>query len=179
MDNVEEDIKLLERFNPGDEYTERIKQAIENILAEREADKKRIKELEEQNKKYIIHLTDRQYRKTIENAQKEIKEKYENTIKELEEENATLRKVNKITKDINIEEAAQKIDNYYKEFLQNFIPTQKVKENIEKHKIAKEGLEKEYNNKKYEDDDLRASDFYGIVTQDRIIQVLEELLEDK
>lgn len=47
MSNIEEDIKLLKKFNPGDEYTEKIKSAIEHILSELEADKKRIKELEE------------------------------------------------------------------------------------------------------------------------------------
>lgn len=46
MSNIEEDINILEKFNPGDEYTEKIKRAIENILLERETDKKRIKELE-------------------------------------------------------------------------------------------------------------------------------------
>lgn len=44
-----EEINLLKKFNPGDEYTERIKSAIEHLLAEREEDKKRIKELEEEN----------------------------------------------------------------------------------------------------------------------------------
>ena len=44
MDNIEESVRLLKCFNPGDEYTEKVKQAIENILAEREADKKKIKE---------------------------------------------------------------------------------------------------------------------------------------
>lgn len=72
------------------------------------------------------------------------------------------------------------LDNLqFEEYIKEFIPKQKVKDKIERHKIAKEGLEKEYNNKKYEDDDLRARDFYVIVTQDRIIQALEELLEDK
>lgn len=47
MSDIEEDIKILEKFNPGDEYTEKIKIAIENILAERKQDKARIKELEE------------------------------------------------------------------------------------------------------------------------------------
>lgn len=47
MSNIEEDIDILEKFNPGDEYTEKIKRAIENVLLERETDKKRIKELEE------------------------------------------------------------------------------------------------------------------------------------
>lgn len=61
----------------------------------------------------------------------------------------------------------------------NFVSKQKVKDEIDKHKIAKEGFEKEYYNKHYEDDGIRARDFYGIITQDRIIQVLEELLEDK
>lgn len=50
MSNIEEDIKRLKAFNPGDEYTEKIKTAIQNILAEREQDKKRIKELEEENR---------------------------------------------------------------------------------------------------------------------------------
>lgn len=50
MSNIEEDIKLLKKFNPGDEYTEKIKGAIKNVLAEREVDKKRIKELEAVNK---------------------------------------------------------------------------------------------------------------------------------
>lgn len=45
-----EEINLLKKFNPGDEYTERIKSAIEHLLAEREEDKKRIKELEEENR---------------------------------------------------------------------------------------------------------------------------------
>lgn len=51
MSNIEEDIKRLKAFNPGDEYTEKIKTAIQNILAEREQDKKRIQELEEKNRK--------------------------------------------------------------------------------------------------------------------------------
>lgn len=45
-----EEINLLKKFNPGDEYTERIKSAIEHLLAEREEDKKRIAELEEENR---------------------------------------------------------------------------------------------------------------------------------
>lgn len=47
MSNIEEDIKRLKTFNPGDEYTKKIKIAIEQILAEREADKKTIAELKE------------------------------------------------------------------------------------------------------------------------------------
>lgn len=44
--DIEEGIKILKKFNPGDEYTERVKQAIENLLAEREEDKKKIAELQ-------------------------------------------------------------------------------------------------------------------------------------
>lgn len=62
---------------------------------------------------------------------------------------------------------------------ENYIPKQKVKNVIKKHKIAKEGFEKEYNSKHYKDDNVRARDFYIIVTEDRIIQALEKLLEDK
>lgn len=58
MSNIEEDIKRLKAFNPGDEYTEKIKNAIENILSERKQDKARIQELEEENKK-IYSTTNR------------------------------------------------------------------------------------------------------------------------
>ena len=72
------------------------------------------------------------------------------------------------------------LDNIqFEEYMNQFMPKQKVKDKIDRHKIAKEGFEKEYDNKHYEDDEIRARDFYGIVTQDRIIQVLEELLENK
>lgn len=72
------------------------------------------------------------------------------------------------------------LDNIdFEEYMKNFISKEKVKDEIKKHKIAKEGFEKEYNSKHYEDDNVRARDFYMIVTEDRIIQVLENLLEDK
>ena len=72
------------------------------------------------------------------------------------------------------------LDNIdFEEYMKNFISKEKVKDKIERHKIVKECFEKEYDNKHYEDDGIRARDFYGIITQDRIIQVLEELLEDK
>ena len=87
-------------------------------------------------------------------------------IKELEEENRIFA----------LEGSRVKLELYIKE---NYIPKQKVKNVIKKHKIAKEGFEKEYNSKHYKDDNVRARDFYMIVTEDRIIQVLENLLEDK
>lgn len=72
------------------------------------------------------------------------------------------------------------LDNtQFEEYMNQFIPKQKVKDKIKKHKFVKEAFEKEYDNKNYEDNGIRARDFYAIVTQDRIIQVLEELSEDK
>ena len=59
------------------------------------------------------------------------------------------------------------------------IPKQKVKDKIERHKFAKKDFEKEYDNKNYKDDDLRARDFYMIVAEDLIIKNLKDLLEDK
>ena len=67
MNNIE-DIKILKQFNPGDEYTGKIKTAIENILEEREQDKKRIKELEEintANRKVIVEQCDYIQNKSI------------------------------------------------------------------------------------------------------------------
>lgn len=49
-----ESLELLEKFNPGDEYTEKIKIAIENILSERKQDKETIKKL-----KLIIEIKDK------------------------------------------------------------------------------------------------------------------------
>lgn len=95
-------------------------------------------------------------------------------IKELEEENADL-KINNNFKivgrygEITLEEL---IKNYY-------ISVKKIEDKIEKQKNLKEELEKEYNNKHYEDDEIRARDFYMIVAEGLIIQKLAELLEDK
>lgn len=61
----------------------------------------------------------------------------------------------------------------------NSIPKQKVKDKIERHEFAKKDFEKEYDNKHYEDDEIRARDFYMIVAEDLIIKNLKDLLEDK
>ena len=60
-----------------------LKIAIRNVLAEREADKNKIKELEN---KYIIHLTDEQYRKLVDTIRKEEKEKLKQKIKDKKRE---------------------------------------------------------------------------------------------
>ena len=61
--------------------------------------------------------------------------------------------------------------------LKNSIPTQVVIDAINKHKLAYEEFNKKYSNTRYENDEIRARDFYMIVTEDRIIQVLQKLLE--
>ena len=63
--------------------------------------------------------------------------------------------------------------------LKNSIPTQVVIDAINKHKLAYEELGIKYTNTHYEDDEKRARDFYMIVTEDRIIQVLQELLGEE
>lgn len=65
----------------------------------------------------------------------------------------------------------------YQEELENSIPTQVVIDEINKHKLAYEELGIKYTNTHYEDDEKRSRDFYMIVTEDRIIQVLTKLLE--
>ena len=60
--------------------------------------------------------------------------------------------------------------------MENSIPKQVIEDNLNKHKLAYEELGREYNNTHYENDEIRSRDFYMIVTEDRIIQVLQELL---
>lgn len=56
-------------------------------------------------------------------------------VKELEEENSMLRKSNNIAKDVKIEDITQLINKSYKEFMNEFIPKQKVKNIMEKEKL--------------------------------------------
>lgn len=110
-------------------------------------------------------------------VEKENYDKLVERIKELEEENATLRRVNKITKDINIEEVAKEIDKNYKEFLKEFIPTQKVKDMAEKLKCKAKRIAGTY---QYADsgDDLLEKKKQVIELRTKA-EALEELLEDK
>ena len=103
---------------------------------------------------------DRIYAHKFAIMQKQIDEK-DAIIKKLEEENHLQRK--------------QIMSAYDK----GWIPVQKVKDKIERHKFAKKDFEKEYDSKNYKDDGLRARDFYMIVAEDLIIKALEEILEDK
>ena len=94
-------------------------------------------------------------------------------------------------KDKRIQELEKQLQKYYNgelytakqlKNLENnqrkyFINKQEVIDKLERHKFAYEEFSKEYNNKHYEDDEVRARDFYMIVAEDRIVQVLQELLE--
>lgn len=72
------------------------------------------------------------------------------------------------------------LDNVeFEEYMSQFIPKQDVIETLNRHKLAYEEFNIMYNNTHYEDDEIRARDFYVIVTEDRIVQVLQELLETK
>ena len=86
--DTEKDIKFIDEMikeyntfgdldNTDYEDTDKIYKAIENILAEREQDKARIKELEEENKKYIVQLTDEQYRNLVDTIREEVKQEFE------------------------------------------------------------------------------------------------------
>ena len=107
MSDIEEDIKFIEKMikeyktfgdldNPDYEDTDRIYKAIENILAERESNQEKIKELEEENKRKDTYI--KMAKEVIENSilkqeVKEILDKAEvmdyytlpNVVKDLEE----------------------------------------------------------------------------------------------
>lgn len=92
-------------------------------------------------------------------------------IQELEEEVLDERE-----RAMHYEEDYQKAKDEQKIIMANSIPNQVVIDAINKHKFAYEELSKMYNNTHYEDDEIRARDFYVIVTEDRIVQVLTKLL---
>ena len=110
-------------------------------------------------------------------------------IQELEEENTTLRKANNITKnlkkEVKIEDITQVINKSYEEFIENFIPKQKVKDLLAKIQKEYEKLDKasdEFLNNK----EKIAEDY--VLEKERLVTMqtlaycrdnLEELLEDK
>ena len=87
-----------------------------------------------------------------------------NRVKELEEENTIYALEGK-----NI-----KLEHHIKD---NYIPKSKIREKIEEHKKVKEALGIEYKTTKYEDEGKRIRNFYMIVSEDLIVQALQELLE--
>lgn len=103
-------------------------------------------------------------------------------VKELEEENESLKRVNNIIKNIDIENAAQKIDDYYNEFMRNFIPKQKIKEKINENsnmiREIEEKIKKEENSGDICEEYL--SNLYkekSLVERD--ILTLQELLQEE
>ena len=109
-------------------------------------------------------------------------------IHELEEENTTLRKANNITKnlkkEVKIEDITQVINKSYEEFIENFIPKQKVKDLLAKIQKEYEKLDKasdEFLNNK----EKTAEDY--VLEKERLVTMqtlaycrdnLEELLEE-
>ena len=158
MSNIEEDINILEKFNPGDEYTEKIKRAIENILLEQETDKKRIKELEEEreivgmpvkNKRderigVVLHQWKNGSVAVLENINPQVINTHDSW--------STLEIITDEVKQIQTKDDS--------------IPKQKVKDKIEE-------LKKEYEDSK---DENGESEYYY---PDYAIRKLEELLNDK
>ena len=98
-----------------------------------------------------------------------------NILAELEQKDKRIQELEEKLLDIiqGTEIINKETPEYVKE---NYIPKQAVIDELNRHKLAYEELSKMYNNTHYEDDEIRARDFYMIVTEDRIIQVLQELL---
>lgn len=85
-------------------------------------------------------------------------------------------------KDKRIQELEEQLNYRTNKFIEitnlylNSIQKQVVIETLNKHKLAYEEFNKKYSNTRYENDEIRARDFYMIVTEDRIVQVLTKLL---
>lgn len=64
-------------------------------------------------------------------------------------------------------------------YINNSILKEEIEERIEIHKMAQEAFGEKYRMTKYTDDDIRARDFYMIVSEDLIVKELQEILEGK
>ena len=153
--NIEDDVNELKsimnlRTESGFAYSQKntlkLQKSIRNVLAEREQDKKRIQELEE----------------------------YISIAPNLDEMTAT--KYINIQREAYIRGKAEEQQRAEQIIYENYIPKQVVIDELNRHKLAYEEFNKMYNNTYYEDDEKRARDFYMIVTEDRIVQVLTKLL---
>lgn len=83
-------------------------------------------------------------------------------------------------KDKRIQELEEERGHWHGCFIvamENSIPKQVIEDNLNKHKLAYEELGIKYTNTHYDDNEIRARDFYMTVTEDRIVHVLQELLE--
>ena len=143
---TEEDLEVLNEVLLHNRETEQVRIAIEHILAEREQKDKRIQELEE----------------------------YISIAPNLDEMTAT--KYINIQREAYIRGKAEEQQRAEQIIYENYIPKQVVIDELNRHKLAYEEFNKMYNNTYYEDDEKRARDFYMIVTEDRIVQVLTKVL---
>ena len=105
-----------------------------------------------------------------------LKSAIQNILAELEQKDKRIQELEEKLLDMiqGTEIINKETPEYVKE---NYIPKQAVMDELNRHKFAYEEFNKMYDNTHYEDDEKRASDFYMIVTEDRIVQVLQELLE--
>ena len=173
--NIEEDVKIVKEFidyaqgviddmeyeRPVDVTVyQKDLTSMQNILAERE---QMLKERDVANDSVIAHKF------AVMQQQLEQKDK---RIQELEEEVLDERE-----RAMHHEEDYQKAKDEQKIIMANSIPNQVVIDAINKHKLAYEELGIKYTNTHYDDNEIRARDFYMTVTEDRIVHVLQELLE--
>lgn len=158
----------MDMSNKTSDNTERLKQLAEELRESNEIKRFYGNNFTEGSKYCIISETELiPTAEAIEEVLAE-REQKDKQIKELEEK---LLDMIQGTEIINKE-----TPEYVKE---NYIPKQAVMDELNRHKFAYEEFNKMYDNTHYEDDEKRASDFYMIVTEDRIVQVLQELLETK
>ena len=155
--NIEDDVMSQEAFNELIDNFEvvatltmhgrkSIKHYVKVMQAELEQKDKRIQELEE----------------------------YISIAPNLDEMTAT--KYINIQREVYIRGKAEEQQRAEQIIYENYIPKQAVIDQLNRHKLAYEELSKMYNNTHYEDDEIRARDFYVIVTEDRIVHVLTKLL---
>ena len=157
---TEEDLEVLNEVLLHNRETEQARIAIEHMLAERE---QMLKERDVANDSVIAHKF------AVMQQQLEQKDK---RIQELEEEVLDERE-----RAMHHEEDYQKAKDEQNTIMANSIPNQVVIDAINKHKLAYEEFGIKYTNTHYDDNEIRARDFYMTVTEDRIVHVLQELLE--
>ena len=148
---TEEDLEVLNEVLLHNRETEQARIAIEHMLAELE---QMLKERDVANDSVIAHKF------AVMQQQLEQKDK---RIQELEAK-------------LEFKEFGDLDNVEFEEYMSQFIPKRDVIETLNRHKLAYEEFNIMYNNTHYEDDEIRARDFYVIVTEDRIVQVLTKLL---
>ena len=160
MSNIEDDVKVLENylkeldnlFSRTNINNTKERNAIRNILSEREQDKERIKELEED-----LYSTNKIINEYLDDIPNQREKEMQAKIKELEAK-------------LEFKKYGDLDEIEFEEYMSHFIPKQKVKDKIEK-------LKKDYD-KKY--DLFMGHKFQSKEQQDILKQmrILKELLEE-